>query len=202
MGCSPWIDDNTLLAAVEKLKGACIVISKQPRTPNDSVTLRRLRDINGRTAGLQLRALVGLGDMAPKVDGKPLVAGPYTPIDEPFTLSTVRTVGYRRTGPTFPPIAHAKLALLGYLWWHDEDDFGPAEILGFKARRLWVSSANFTFNSRGSMEFGYWTEDSALVDGAERFLVQLIGASEHLCPDADAPRPGPRSHRVRRRGDG
>jgi hypothetical protein len=49
-----------------------------------------------------------------------------------------------------------------------------------------VSSANFTKSSRRSWEFGYWTEDAALVAGAERFLVRLLASSEDLDPDADA----------------
>jgi hypothetical protein len=100
--------------------------------------------------------------MAPKVDGKPLVVGPYTPND-PGSLPMIRTLGSRQT---YPLMAHAKLALPGHLWWHDEDDFGVADIVRFERRRLWVSSANFTFNSRRSLEFGYWTEDAALVEGA------------------------------------
>jgi hypothetical protein len=86
-----------------------------------------------------------------------------------------------------PPIIHAKLALLGHLWWHDEGPLGHVEdVIGFTPRRLWVSSANFTRSSRGSLEFGFWTEDPALVDGAERFLIKLMRSSEGLDPAADA----------------
>jgi len=35
------------------------------------------------------------------------------------------------------------------------------------------------------MEFGYWTEDPALIQGAERFLVKLMGSSEALDPGSD-----------------
>ena len=47
-----------------------------------------------------------------------------------------------------PPILHTKLALLGHLWRHEEDDFGTADIFAFQAQRLWVSSANLTSSSR------------------------------------------------------
>lgn len=40
--------------------------------------------------------------------------------------------------------------------------------------------------ARGSLEFGYWTEQSALMAGAERFLVKLMRASEGLDPEADS----------------
>jgi hypothetical protein len=86
-----------------------------------------------------------------------------------------------------PPILHTKLALLGYLWWHDEDGSpGVADVIGFQASRLWVCSANFTSSSRRSLEFGHWTEDRALVQGAERFLVKLMRSSEALDPDSDS----------------
>ncbi len=52
-----------------------------------------------------------------------------------------------------------------------------------------MSSANFTYGSRSGVEFGYWTEDADLVRGVERFLVNLIGASEDLDSAADAPDP-------------
>jgi hypothetical protein len=134
---------------------------------------------------MPVRALAGLGGIAPKVDGKPMVVGPYDRMHA-GVIPTVRTLGYRTKGQKLVPILHAKLALLGHLWWHDEDDFGPADVMRFKAGRLWVSSANFTSASRRSLEFGCWTEDPALLEGAERFLVKLLGASEDVDPDADS----------------
>ena len=58
-------------------------------------------------------------------------------------------------------------------------------MIGFKAKRLWVSSANFTSASRQSLEFGYWTEDRALVEGAEQFLTTSLRYSEALDPESD-----------------
>jgi hypothetical protein len=96
-------------------------------------------------------------------------------------VPTIRTLGFRGD---FTPIMHAKLALLGHLWWSDDDGLGE-EVTGFKPRRLWVSSANFTNSSRRSLEFGDWTEDAALVEGAERFLLKAIEFSEDLDAEAD-----------------
>lgn len=88
------------------------------------------------------------------------------------------------------PIVHAKLALLGHLWWHDEDALGYVDdVIGFRPRRLWISSANFTRSSRRSLEFGFWTEEPALLDGAERFLVKLMGSSEGVDPASDVFQP-------------
>jgi hypothetical protein len=115
-----------------------------------------------------------------KVEGAPLVVGPYTRMDD-GVIPTIRTLGFRGG---YVPIMHAKLALLGHLWWTDDGDFGE-EVIGFKPRRLWVSSANFTESSRRSLEFGYWTEDAALVDGANRFLLKAVAFSEDLDAEAD-----------------
>ncbi len=135
--------------------------------------------------GRPIRAFADLRGLALKVDGEPAIVGPYTPMDT-AVVPTIRTLGYRRLG-SFPPIVHAKLALLGHLWWHDEGPLGHVEdVIGFTPCRLWISSANFTRSSRRNLEFGYWTEDRALVQGAERFLVRLMRSSEALDPEADA----------------
>jgi hypothetical protein len=184
LGSAMWIDDPELISKLGELSGALIVVTKQGR---DASQLEPLRALNERTPGLPIRAFPSLGGLAPKVEGQPLVVGPYDSMDD-AVIPTVRTIGYRRSGNRdLPPIIHAKLALLGHLWWHDEGALGHVEdVVGFTPRRLWVSSANFTSSSRRSLEFGYWTEDEALVQGAERFLVNLMRASEGLDPDADS----------------
>jgi hypothetical protein len=94
----------------------------------------------------------------------------------------VCTLGYRRRGDLVP-IMHAKLALLGYLRWHDEDVFrNPEDIIWFTPQRLWISSANFTSRPRHSLEFGFWTDESALVEHAEKFLVTAMRYSGRLTP--------------------
>jgi hypothetical protein len=188
LGCSPWVNDHKLIEAIEALPGACIVISKHPRTAGGKAAAKRLREVNERTDGIELRALSGLGDMAPKLAGQPRIIGPYDSIHgECASLSTFRTIGFRKTGRDRPPIAHAKLALLGNICWTDEHPTGHVDdYVWFSPRRLWVSSANFTYASRRSLEFGYWTEDEDLVGAVQQFLVGLIGASEDIDSAADA----------------
>jgi len=191
LGCSPWVNDDKLLEAIEALPGACIVISKHPRTAGGKAGADRLRELNERTNGIELRALSGLGDMAPKIAGQPRLIGPYDEIhEEGASFSTFRTIGFRKAGDNRPPIAHAKLALLGNICWTDEHPAGYVDdYVWFSPRRLWVSSANFTYASRRSLEFGYWTEDPDLVSAVQQFLVRLIGASEDLDSAADAADP-------------
>ena len=59
-----------------------------------------------------------------------------------------------------------------------------------RCRRLWISSANFTSSSRRNIEFGYWTEDPALIQGANG-SGKLMGSSEALDPDSDLFDPEP-----------
>jgi hypothetical protein len=183
LGSAMWIDDEALIEKIGQLSAACIVVTKQRR---NHPKMGPLRAVNERTPGMPIRAFADLTGLAPKVDGKALIVGPYTPMDD-TVVPVIRTLGYRRVGGTLPPIIHAKLALLGHLWWHDEGPLGHVEdVIGFTPRRLWISSANFTRSSRRNLEFGYWTEDDGLLRGAERFLVKLMRSSEALDPETDA----------------
>jgi hypothetical protein len=153
---------------------------------HENKKLGELTKLNELTPGMPADAFSALTHLAPKDNGKPAVVGPSTsPYGGP--IPTIRSLGFRR-GAThaFPPILHAKLALVGELWWHDEDELSyVTDVPGFTHFRLWVSSANFTSSSRRNIEFGFWTEDPALVEGAERFLVKLMASSEALNPDSD-----------------
>lgn len=186
LGSAMWIDDPELIDRLAGLSGACIVVTKQDRDPRKVMKLDQLEEVNDRAPGIPTRAFPGLGGLAPKVDGRPTLVGPYDQMDEDV-VPTIRTLGYRRQGRELVPLIHAKLALLGRFWWHDEGPLGHVEdIIGFTPYRLWISSANFTASSRRSLEFGYWTEDPALLEGAERFLVRAIRSSENLNPEADS----------------
>lgn len=187
LGSAMWINDAELIDELGELSAACIVVKKQGSGRRDVEKLSQLEVLNGCTPGMPVRAFASLTGLAPKIEGKPAVVGPSSSTHD-VRVPTLRTLGFRNLGgPVAPPILHAKLALLGHLWWHDEDGVGGVtDVIGFEARRLWVSSANFTSASRRSLEFGYWTEEPALVEGAERFLVKLMRSSEGLNPDADS----------------
>lgn len=190
LGVSPWLTDPELLGKLRELTGACIVITKQGRSARDQEQLRDLHELNANTPGLPVDSFPDLVELAPHVDDKPVVVGPYDRVGE-LVIPTVRTLGFRRQASQsgYVPLMHAKLALLGDLWWHDEDALGYAtNVTGFRARCLWVSSANFTVSSRASLEYGFWTEDPALLEGVQRFLLRLIAASEGLA-GGDAPNP-------------
>lgn len=186
LACAPWIDDEPLLDKLSAFAAACVVMTKQARSRWQLEKLERLQLINESTPGLRVRPFPDLHWFAPRVDGAPLVVGPWGPNPEETVLPTIRTIGYRKAGDRdSPPLMHAKLVLLGHLWWHDEGELGVEDVEGFALRRLWISSANFTASSRRSLEFGYWTEDPSLLEGAERFLLKLVRASEDLNPDSD-----------------
>ena len=187
LACAPWVDDEELLARISRM-ATCVVMTKHPRTKRELEKQARLREVNESATGFREDALLALGGMAPKVGGKPLVVGPGTPLGE-GVIDTIRTLGYRK-GNKPVPLVHAKLALLGHLWWSDEGPLGRVEdVFGFRPLRLWVSSGNFTRSSRRNIEFGYWTEDPALLSAAQHFLEALISASEKLDSASDAPDP-------------
>lgn len=189
LGSAMWIDDRELMDKIAQLEGACVVVPKQSRDVSEHWKLQRLAELNERAPGIPTGAFRELEGKLPRVNGAPVVIGPYDKMNT--TVPTIRTIGYRKF-IAFPPIIHAKLALLGQLWWSDEHPSGAiVETLGFSPRRLWISSANFTFASRRSLEFGFWTEDEALLAGAQRFLLKLIRNSEELDPSADALAPQP-----------
>ncbi|MEV0006256.1 hypothetical protein AB0H28_28800 [Micromonospora sp. NPDC050980] len=194
LGCAMWMDDPELLDELARLQAACVVVSKQARDkkvqpPDLPYKLRRLADLNTRAPGLPVCYFPPLEQLTSLVDGEPPMIGPgwsLPPGDA--MIPTVRTIGFRKdlgANGSMPPILHAKLALLGRLWEHDEDDFGPADVTAFTPKRLWIGSANFTASSRRSLEFGSWTEDPVLLRGAEEFLLDLVGSSEGIDPDAD-----------------
>jgi hypothetical protein len=184
LGSAMWIDDRDLIEKIRELSAACIVVTKQGRRGADH-KLPRLIALNERTPGMPIRAFAELSGLAPRVAGSPAIVGPDDLIDD-VVVPTIRTLGYRRVGKPLVPLVHAKLALLGDLWWHDEGPDGHVDdVIGFTPRRLWVTSANFTRASRANLEFGYWTEDPLLVEGAKRFLLKLMASSEGLDPAAD-----------------
>jgi hypothetical protein len=184
LGSAMWINDEKLIKKLGELDAACIVVNK----PKRDQYMKPLARLNERTPGMLIRAFSELTELAPKEDGQPALLGPSSPVYS-GKISTIRTLGFRKAPGEArqQPLLHAKMALLGHLWWHDEDESGGvAEMIGFQASRLWISSANFTSASRRSLEFGYWTEDPTLVHGAERFLVKLMRSSEALDPASDS----------------
>jgi hypothetical protein len=185
VGSAMWMDDPDLIKVLEELAGACIVITKQGKKLRDLEKLKPLVELNERGPGMPVEAFSALTQLQPKVvDGKSAAVRRDAPRYEEV-VPTVRTLGFRRLGD-LPPIIHAKMALLGYLRWQQDGSSLVNEVLDFEPVRLWISSANFTASSRGNLEFGYWTEAPALLTGAKRFLVKLMGSSEVLDSESDA----------------
>jgi hypothetical protein len=187
LGSSVWIEDGGLIDKISDLYAACIVVKKQSPKPKGVAKLATLTALNKRTPGMPVQAFSALSGLPPQVDSTAVTVGPHDASPHEASIPTIRTLGFRQSGDNdSPPILHAKLALLGHLWWHDDRAVGHVEdVVGFDARRLWISSANFTSSSRRNIEFGYWTEDPALIQGAERLLVRLMRSSEALDPDSD-----------------
>jgi hypothetical protein len=177
---------------IERIAGfpyACVLITKQPRDNRQQARVDKLKPVLERCRGFPGDALPELRFLAPRgEDGEPPVVGPSSSPWHPL-LPALRTIGYRKAGDRLVPILHTKMVLLGELRWDDEDEFGPADVTGFRPQRLWLASANGTASSRANLEFGIWVTDPVLLREATSFLAGLMSHSEDLDPDAPAMEP-------------
>lgn len=182
LGCAMWMNDPELIEVLGRMTNVCVVVRKQTRdrySHADTAALKKL----GKTAGLPQKAFPELVELAPRGnDGGPTVVGPYCPDWTDGVISAVRELGLRALSKgKLVPMVHAKVMLVGELWWHDEHPSGHvADITGFRPHKLWVGSPNFTTNSRSSLEMGMWTIDAALLSAARNWLLALIEMSEPL----------------------
>lgn len=186
LGAFGWLDDRQLLNRIADYPHACVAFTKQPR-PFKPGKLASLRGALERSSGFPSAALPELETLAPRDEHKqPQIIGPYTRMPA-YTIPGLRAVGYRKTGNSIAPLLHVKMVLLGDLSWHEyEGEFGSVtETLEFEPRRLWIGSANGTYNSRFSLEFGCWQTEPSLLTQAKRFLTKVIAHSEDLDPDSD-----------------
>lgn len=188
LGAFMWLDDPELLERIGGFPYASVVITKQPHGARHQARLNRLNSLLERSAGFPAAALPELEGLMPREDDEIPVVGPYSPKPN-VQLPALRTIGYRRTGNGLVPILHTKMVLLGEVWWHDEDEFGTADVIGFRPERLWIASANGTTSSRANLEYGFWIYDGKLLREAKQFLARLLQHSEDFDPDADTVKP-------------
>jgi hypothetical protein len=188
LGAFLWLDDPELIERIADFPHACVVITKQSRGKYQQARLAKLQPILERSRGFPADALPELSSLMLREDEHAPVVGPHTPSAH-LRLPALRTIGYRRIGDKLVPILHTKMILLGHVWWHDEDEFGLADVIGFRPQRLWLGSANGTASSRANLEFGVWLDDPALLRAATRFLAEVMRHSEELDPDAHEMKP-------------
>jgi hypothetical protein len=185
LGCVPWLDDPELLDSIEAFPAPCVVINKLDRKTRPARVDARTR-LAREGGGFPADIFASLTSLASRYDGPVPVLGPHSARPPEVRIQSIRTFGYRKTGSRPVPLLHAKMFLLGHLWWHDESDApGVVDVTGFTAKRLWLGSTNGTKSSRLGLEFGAWFEDDDLLAAAERFLVQLMRSSEAIGPDED-----------------
>ena len=184
LGCAMWMDDPELIDVLAKMANACVVITKQQQKKYGDAKFRRLESL-ARSSGLAHAAYPELDELAPSVDGRARVVGPYGSASD-ADIGAVRELGFRRVGQRLVPIVHAKILLLGSMGWTDEHPSGHVvDQLFFVPERLWIGSANFTSSSRHSLEMGVWTTDPVLLRTARRWLLGLVAQSEPLRSPSD-----------------
>ncbi len=186
LGCVPWLDDPALLDRVAAFPSACVVVTKQERKKRGTERFEALKRHAQEGAGFPADVFAELTSLASRYDGPTPIVGPYSGLSE-VRIQSIRSFGFRKAGKRPVPIIHAKMFLLGHIWWHDEDGSpaGVADVTGFTPKRLWLGSANGTASSRLSLEFGVWLEDQELLQSAERFIIQMLRSSEGIDPDED-----------------
>ncbi len=184
LGCAMWMDDPELIDVLTNMANACVVITKQREHKYRDSKFKRLETL-AQSGGLAQGAYPELDELAPRVDGRARVVGPYSSTSD-ADIGAVRELGFRRVSQRLVPIVHAKILLLGWMGWTDEHPSGYAvEQLFFVPERLWIGSANFTSSSRHSLEMGMWTTDRELVLTARRWLLGLVAQSEPLRSPSD-----------------
>jgi hypothetical protein len=175
LGCAPWLTDEQLVDRLLRFGSSCIVINKPDLGTGQHAQVRRLYD---EGHGFPAEALPAFHSLAPSQGGKPAVLGPYSENPARQGFKSVRVAGISKSQPSAVPLVHAKLLLLGEAR-EGEGDFGE-QVLYFAPRKAWLGSANFTFNSRRSLEFGLWTSDPSILEMVHRFLTDLLSYSELL----------------------
>lgn len=181
VGCSPWLNDPELVRALKHYRVSVITMKPQ------RVASPEMLDLNRNGEGIPKSWLSDLDLMGrPNADGAPPPnLGDPEPEDTEFDhahgfdLGPVRVLGWKRSAH---PISHAKmLALAWFGEWRDVS-VGPyyEDWLGFIPTTLWSGSANFTRQSRSSLEWATLTRDHDLVGAGYRFLVDLRRMSEPL----------------------
>jgi len=189
LGCSMWMDDPELIEVLGQMANACVVVTKQPRWRYDGARTEPLKAL-ASSNGLAQQAYHELSELAPLVDGNPVVVGPWHRDWDDNNIGAVREVGFRKVGNHLVPIVHAKIMLLGQMYWTDEHPSGHVmDIIGFRPQRLWIGSANFTKSSRSSLEMGMWTTDPDMLAAARQWLLSLVAISEPLGTGSDSMQP-------------
>ncbi|MFJ8746015.1 hypothetical protein ACIRL2_42500 [Embleya sp. NPDC127516] len=187
LGCVPWLDDPALLGAIDRFPSACVVVTKQESKKRGREKFERLKQYAQQGNGFPADVFAEMTDLVSRYDGPPPVIGPYSPRTEGLRVPAIRSFGFRKAGNRPVPLIHAKMFLMGHLWWHDEDGSpaGVVDATGFTPKRLWLGSTNGTESSRLALEFGVWLDDSDLLADAKQFLVKLMRSSETIDPDDD-----------------
>jgi hypothetical protein len=184
LGCAPWLTDSAVVDRLLRFRQSCIVINKPDGI---TVDLRQARRLHDEGPGFPPAVLPEFRWLAPSEDGQPTLIGPSSNDPSSRPLGSVRVAGVIKQQGVTQPLVHAKLLLLG-MTVESEGEMGE-QVMFFRPRRLWLGSANLTNNSRRSLEFGLWIDDSSLLDLGGRFLTDLLTYSEPL--SSDQPKPVP-----------
>ena len=190
-GCVPWMNHPGLEAALARLSGCCVVISKSGR---DMAGARRMQEL---CAPLPTHGIPGLRELGLRDErGEAPVIGPSGPNrDLVEAVGPVRVAGYSGAGAKGvagggrAPLLHAKMLVLGEIQGFDDDEYDWGVHLRFEARRAWLGSANWTMASESGLEFGVWVDEPTLVRQVADYVCAVITFSEPFGSTCSGPAP-------------
>lgn len=182
LGCVYRLTSPDVIDALLPLE-SCVIVDRQQRQREP---LERLHAGGRSLSSLHFREL----DLVtqPEADGSAPVLGPYSGRPKPVELGPVRAAGWS-TGPRKQslPLVHVKMLVAGRTWiW--ENDFGVEDFL-FTPLRTWMGSANWTSFAPFHLEFGLWSDDTALLERNLAFLLGAVRFSQPLNSTTAAPEP-------------
>lgn len=95
VGCAMTTDGEDLLEELSRCESSCIVVTKQEQRRYGKDAFRRLEEHAANAQGIAQSAFRELADLAPTLNGKPLVVGPGSPMND-GGVPAVREIGFRR----------------------------------------------------------------------------------------------------------
>jgi hypothetical protein len=176
LGCVYRLTSDEVIDALVPLD-CCVVVDRQQRARSP---LERLNESGHPLSSLYLPGFSDVSRLLP--DGSRPVITPGSPMPEPLALGPVRAAGWSQDRA---PLVHVKMLVAGRTWvW--ENDWAQEEFR-FTPLRTWMGSANWTAFAPSHLEFGMWSDDPALMDRNQRFLLDVVRFSQPL----DSATPGP-----------
>lgn len=172
LGAVYSVSDPDVVTALLRIPHLCLVVDKSRSHYRETGRLAR------HPGGPHTCVVPGLFGVGRTASGEPLeYHSEFGVGEEEGLLDAVRVWGHAGDGRN--PYMHAKLLVLGHAYWPEIEGCTLAEPM-WHPSRVWMGSANWSQNARGSYEWGSWSTDRDLNEAMRRFVTDIIRRSEPL----------------------